>query len=270
MKSQWGTLRDSRNPEREKVVADMRQFVQTAKATRGPGALVFRKVCGQCHKIYGEGQDVGPDITANGRSRFRSAALQRLRSQPGDRCGLPGNDRGHDRGRSLTGILVEDNSNVSSSRCRAANWKPSPRREIEEVTVSKVSLMPEGLEKQMQPQEIADLFAFLVLDRPPTDPKGAVDTGDPTLKGACRFRWPGVCPIHSQARSAREQRLQSMPYPLFNRSRLRIQPLADRVHDLDLSVLLPLDAALPSFEHPALPILGRRLVEARQRGTRVS
>jgi hypothetical protein len=30
--------------------------------------------------------------------------------------------------------------------------------------------MPEGLEKQLQPQEIADLLAFLALDKPPGDP----------------------------------------------------------------------------------------------------
>jgi hypothetical protein len=58
-----------------------------------------------------------------------------------------------------------------------------------------------------------------------------------------------------------------MPYPAFDRSRLRIQPLAQRQHDLDLSVILPLDAPLPSFTHPAVPILGQRLVEARQRGS---
>jgi hypothetical protein len=57
-----------------------------------------------------------------------------------------------------------------------------------------------------------------------------------------------------------------MPFPAFDRSRLRIQPLAHRQHDLDLSVLLPLDAAPPDFAHAALPILGRRLVEARERG----
>lgn len=57
-----------------------------------------------------------------------------------------------------------------------------------------------------------------------------------------------------------------MPYPSFDRSRLLIQPLAQRQHDLDLSALLPLDAPLPEFAHPALPILGRRLLEARQRG----
>src|SRR5262249_28118249 len=57
-----------------------------------------------------------------------------------------------------------------------------------------------------------------------------------------------------------------MPHPLFDRSRLRIQPLARREHDLDLSVILPLDTPLPEFTHEALPVLGRRLVEARRSG----
>jgi hypothetical protein len=57
-----------------------------------------------------------------------------------------------------------------------------------------------------------------------------------------------------------------MPHPAFDRSRLRIQPLANRQHDLDLSVILPLDAEPPPFDHPALAVLGRRLVEARHRG----
>lgn len=57
-----------------------------------------------------------------------------------------------------------------------------------------------------------------------------------------------------------------MPFPAFDRSRLTIQPLADRQHDLDLSILLPLDAAPPDFAHPAMPTLGRRLLEARHGG----
>jgi hypothetical protein len=59
---------------------------------------------------------------------------------------------------------------------------------------------------------------------------------------------------------------RAMPHPTFDRSRLRIQPLALRQHDLDLSMLLPLDAPLPDFRHPALPVLGRGLVEARRKG----
>jgi hypothetical protein len=52
---------------------------------------------------------------------------------------------------------------------------------VEEVSVSKVSLMPENLEKQLKPQEIADLFAFLYLDRPPSDPTAKRIPGAPNF-----------------------------------------------------------------------------------------
>src|SRR5262245_1768472 len=57
-----------------------------------------------------------------------------------------------------------------------------------------------------------------------------------------------------------------MPYPTFDRARLKIQPLAQRQHDLDLSVLLPLDADLPPIDNPAIDVLGVRLVAARRAG----
>lgn len=56
-----------------------------------------------------------------------------------------------------------------------------------------------------------------------------------------------------------------MPHPTFDRSRLLIKPLAQREHDLDLATLLSVDDEAP-FTHSALPVLGRRLVEARSRG----
>jgi hypothetical protein len=58
-----------------------------------------------------------------------------------------------------------------------------------------------------------------------------------------------------------------MPYPTFDRSRLRIQQLAQRHHDLTLDILLPLDATLAPFAHQALPILGQRLRKAKERGS---
>ena len=44
------------------------------------------------------------------------------------------------------------------------------RGEIAEMKTSPLSLMPEDLEKQLKPQELADLFGLLTLDRPPEDP----------------------------------------------------------------------------------------------------
>ncbi len=58
-----------------------------------------------------------------------------------------------------------------------------------------------------------------------------------------------------------------MAYAAFDRSRLRIQPLSQRQHDLYLADFLPLNASLTAFDHAALPVLGRRLLEARRRGS---
>jgi hypothetical protein len=55
-----------------------------------------------------------------------------------------------------------------------------------------------------------------------------------------------------------------MPFPEFDRSRLRIQPLAQRQHDLDRSAILPMDALPPAFSHPAIPDLGLRLAKAKK------
>jgi hypothetical protein len=53
------------------------------------------------------------------------------------------------------------------------------RGEVEEAKQSEVSLMPEGIEKQLKPQEIADLFAFLLLDKAPEDPQARLLPGAP-------------------------------------------------------------------------------------------
>lgn len=57
-----------------------------------------------------------------------------------------------------------------------------------------------------------------------------------------------------------------MPFPIFDREQLIIKPLAERQHDLDLSVVLPLDAPLPEYDHPSIHLLGQRLAAARRNG----
>src|SRR5262245_20502006 len=57
-----------------------------------------------------------------------------------------------------------------------------------------------------------------------------------------------------------------MPYPQFDRSRLRVQPLAARRHDLTLADLLPADAPPADFQNPAIPVLAERLTAARHTG----
>jgi hypothetical protein len=51
-------------------------------------------------------------------------------------------------------------------------------------------------------------------------------------------------------------------YPLFDRSRLRVKPLAERVNDLQLGHWMALTDAAPDFHHPDLPKIAERLISA--------
>jgi putative heme-binding domain-containing protein len=179
VRTHWGTLREERNPQREKLVADMRALLGRTKGDPHRGVAVFKKLCAQCHKIHGEGVDVGPDITSNGRASF-----DQLLSNVFDPSLVIG--PGYQavtvttlKGRALTGLLVEDNAMRVVLKVQGGKQEVIARKEIETVDVSKLSLMPEDVEKQLKPQEIADLFAFLVLDRPPSDPKARRIPGTP-------------------------------------------------------------------------------------------
>jgi hypothetical protein len=55
-------------------------------------------------------------------------------------------------------------------------------------------------------------------------------------------------------------------YEVFDRSRLLIKPLAERVNDLQHSHWLTLDAATPPYAHPQLSDVARRILEATGRG----
>jgi hypothetical protein len=60
-----------------------------------------------------------------------------------------------------------------------------------------------------------------------------------------------------------------MPFEQFDRSQLRLRPLAERVHDIDRSVLVFPDGPRQPFAHEALPVLAERIVEAAKAGRAV-
>lgn len=55
-------------------------------------------------------------------------------------------------------------------------------------------------------------------------------------------------------------------YEVFDRSRLVVKPLAERVHDLQLDHWLALDSPAPPYAHPQLPEVAKRVTEARRQG----
>lgn len=170
VKARFGSVRLDRNPDADRIITEVRGMLRDRTGDPHAGHAVFKKVCGQCHKIYGEGQEVGPDITGIGRTSFElllsnvfdpslviGPAYQARIVQTAD-------------GRILTGLLVEETPQRVVLKLQGGKLETVARDDVESLTVSKTSLMPEGLEKQLTAQELADLFAFLSFDRPPSDP----------------------------------------------------------------------------------------------------
>jgi len=175
----WGLVRDERNPQREKVVAQMRKLLVEKRGAPFAGKAVFAKNCAICHKIHGEGQDVGPDISSNGRNDFEQLLSNVFDPNLVIGSGYQATSVTTMTGQMLQGLLVEDNPQRVVLKLQGGELKIIARPEIDEVNQSKVSLMPEQLENQMTPQEIRDLFAFLTLDRPPGDPQAKLIPGTP-------------------------------------------------------------------------------------------
>lgn len=175
----WGTVRTERDPQREQVIQQVRAMLAQMRGDPAAGRAVFHRVCAQCHTIYGQGSQVGPDLTGNGRGSF-----DQLLSNVLDPSLVIGADYQARTvittdGRVVTGILEENSDTRVVLKVQGGKREVVPREEVEEVVVSQLSLMPEGIEKQLTPQELVDLLAFLCLDRPPEDAAARTIPGTP-------------------------------------------------------------------------------------------
>jgi len=170
VEAKWGRLREERNPQRDAVIAQMRTLIRSTPGDAHRGQEVFKKVCGQCHKIYGEGQEVGPDITVNGRSSFDQLLSNVFDPSLVIGAAYQARTIATTGGRVVTGLVAEESDQRIVLKVQGGKQEIVPRGEIDEMKTSELSLMPEDVEKTLKPQEIADLFAFITLDKPPSDP----------------------------------------------------------------------------------------------------
>ncbi len=166
----WGQVREGRSPDRDKIVSEMRTHIRQTKGDEARGAAVFKKVCAQCHKLYGEGAEVGPDITLNGRNDYTQLLSNIFDPSLVIGAGYRSFTVVTNGGRVINGLLVEDSPQRVVLKVQGGKQEIIARDDIDEMKVSEISLMPEALEKQLTPAEIADLFAYITLDKPPGDP----------------------------------------------------------------------------------------------------
>jgi putative membrane-bound dehydrogenase-like protein len=145
---------------RKQVLKDFAD-VATAAGDVASGKAVFTKHCATCHKFHGEGAAIGPDLSGmsvHGKEQLLGHILDPNRD-------VERNYQAYvvilEDGRVLNGLLGGE-SNTSIELIDAEGKRlPLLREDIDEVSKTGTSLMPEGFEKQLTRTEITDLLEFL-------------------------------------------------------------------------------------------------------------
>jgi putative heme-binding domain-containing protein len=151
---------DSMPKDREKA---LKEYQAVLKMTPDPvhGRVVFQKTCAVCHKISGIGVDVAPDIS-DSRERMPEQLLADI-IQPNR--AIDSNYFSYtvvtSDGLSHTGILTAETSNSVTLKQQEGKTMTIARSEIDELRNDGISFMPDGLEKDIPPQDMADLIAFI-------------------------------------------------------------------------------------------------------------
>jgi putative heme-binding domain-containing protein len=146
-------------------LSELKSSLETKKTSAVAGRGVFfsqRAGCYACHRIDANGGAIGPELSQIGRFRttgelLESIVFPSLIVAPEFRsCTIATAE-----GVTLTGLVIRETPQVLDLRAADLSELRVPRGEIEWLEPAAVSLMPEGLEKTMSQQELADLLRFL-------------------------------------------------------------------------------------------------------------
>jgi putative membrane-bound dehydrogenase-like protein len=149
------------------VSADRQQVIEryaAALTTAGDAARgrdVFRKHCAACHRHQDEGHQVGPDmsvIVGKPRPYLLIEILDPSRNLDSRYVEYLATTSA---GRTFTGLLAAETSTSITLRGQEGKQHVLLRAELEALASTGRSLMPEGLEKEIPPEAMADLLAFL-------------------------------------------------------------------------------------------------------------
>jgi len=148
-------------PADRKKVLDDYQVTLTLKGSPLAGKEIFRKNCSACHKIGDVGVNVAPDISD---SRVKKPE-QILTDILNPNRAIDNNYIAYSvvtvDGKVLTGIIVTETAASITLKQPENKIVSLLRSDIEMIRSSGISLMPEGLEKAIPPQDMANVISFI-------------------------------------------------------------------------------------------------------------
>lgn len=146
--------------DRAKALADYQPVLQM-KGDAGRGQVIFEKNCSACHRIAGIGTTVAPDISDSRTKKFEQLLADIIQPNRAIDNNYVGYAVRQLDGTVLTGILTAETATSITLRQQGGKDAVIPRSEIDELRSSGQSLMPEGLERQIPPANMADLLSFI-------------------------------------------------------------------------------------------------------------
>ncbi len=134
-----------------------------------PGKTLFLERCAGCHRLFGKGGQVGPDLTAQPRNDLASLVLNIVHPSAEVREGYEAQRVETADGRSFGGFLADQDSQTVTLRTTDGRTVVLARKEIETMERVSGSLMPEGLLEGLTDTQLRDLFAYLRSTQPLND-----------------------------------------------------------------------------------------------------
>ncbi len=131
------------------------------------GESVFATRCGACHKMFGAGGEIGPDLTSYQRTDTDALLLAITDPSAEIREGFEHTVVKLRSGAVHSGFRTDESPGALTLREISGATRTLPKAEVESVRASPASLMPPGLLDGLDDAALRDLFAFLRSTTPP-------------------------------------------------------------------------------------------------------
>jgi putative heme-binding domain-containing protein len=153
-------LGDSGGRNRAEVIESFRPALSLV-GEKNRGAAIFTRLCGACHARGGQGETAGPDLRSVIEHSPEKLLVNILDPNADIQPGYQAYNCAVSSGEEFYGVIAAETGNSLVFRLADGSTRRVLRGDIVELEGGRVSLMPEGLENGLEPQDLADLIAFL-------------------------------------------------------------------------------------------------------------
>lgn len=159
----WGEVRIPTEKKKEQI-AKLRTQLEASnkeKVDLVQGRLLFQKVCANCHGLFGQGGNLGPDLTGSQRSNLEYLLENILEPNATVAADYRMSAVTLKDGRLLTGLVFK-RANKAVEVVGPTEKKTVLAEDIESIKPLNVSPMPENLLESLKPEDIKNLFGYLM------------------------------------------------------------------------------------------------------------